>query len=104
MSEQNLDSKTEQDEDTVSSELKPMLDARWCEFNLNHKIKVKLTEHGKKLLIRKWGKFPSWWRKDENGFATVQALEFMNTFGSELYMGNPKMPCVLTIYFDTEGI
>lgn len=69
-------------------------------ININDKIKVKLTDYGKELyrgylaeinaLIR-LPISPRVLEFDENGYTTFQLWEFMNIFGSEMFMGNKNI-------------
>lgn len=72
-------------------------------YNINDKIKVKLTEHGKTILrnevadtMRKLQNlnlpddyFP--YPEDEDGYTEFQLWDFMNIFGSHFYMGGSQI-------------
>lgn len=70
-------------------------------YNINYKIKVKLTEHGKAILghelvdtmsmlntlkfLEDYVPYP----EDKDGYITFQLWDFMRIFGSHFYMGCP---------------
>lgn len=69
-------------------------------YNINHKIKVKLTEHGKAILRRDLIdsmsmlsnlRFDSYacYPEDEDGYITFQLWDFMRIFGSHFWLGEP---------------
>lgn len=83
-------------------------------FNINHKIKVKLTDKGKEILnkwIAKVNKMcgiesdfiPSCYQEDEDGYIHPQLWEFMNIFGPYFAFGSPCYIEHNTIIFDEEG-
>lgn len=76
-------------------------------FNLNYHILVRLTDLGKKLIIKKYGYgyFETIWEseKTSDGYYKVQTYEFMNMFGKHLFNGC-EMPCEPTVYFLEEDL
>lgn len=69
-------------------------------YNINYKIKVKLTEYGKDILRRdvidsmsilENLRFDSYscYPEDEDGYITFQLWDFMRIFGSHFYLGSP---------------
>lgn len=70
-------------------------------YNINDRIKVKLTEQGKVILghelvdsmsmlvtlkfFEDYAPYP----EDEDGYITFQLWDFMRIFGSHFYMGGP---------------
>lgn len=66
-------------------------------YNVNHKIKVKLTEHGKAILEKdvtdtlgllknfNYQEY-SLYHEDEDGYTEFQLWDFMNIFGSHFSM------------------
>lgn len=76
-------------------------------LNINHDVKVKLTDYGREICHKQWSDTMTYFdrrdkfpyvppKEDENGWSTWQLWDLMNTFGEVLYMGNPKLP------FETE--
>lgn len=72
----------------------------WCAvFNINDKVKVKLTPYGEEIHYKHFSIFKGWLpehmkklislepEKDEDGYTTYQLWELMNIFGSEMHMG-----------------
>jgi hypothetical protein len=69
-------------------------------FNVNHKVKVRLTDHGRELhranYISLFGHWPEKSRpeyilpvEDDNGWSTWQLHSLMNEFGRHMIMGCP---------------
>lgn len=58
-------------------------------INLNARVRVKLTEHGK--IILKMNEYTID-KPDENGFLELRLWELMGVFGSVMFMGNPNFP------------
>ncbi len=65
-------------------------------FNINHEVKVRLTNVGRNVLKKQdedmkkkydFKKFHSMPQEDEEGWSTWQLWNLMQTFGSELYNG-----------------
>ncbi len=66
------------------------------EFNINDKVRVKLTDHGRKILKSDHDKF---WKsigkemvytppeEDSEGWSTCQLWILMQKFGSHMYLG-----------------
>lgn len=52
-------------------------------FNINEKVKIKLTEMGKQILQEQGRKFTI----DEEGYTTFQLWDLMSIFGEDIYMG-----------------
>jgi hypothetical protein len=65
-------------------------------FNINEKVKVKLTPKGNGILRDK-GENPNDLMKDENGFVEFQLWELMNLFGQQMYNGCTNIPFETTI-------
>lgn len=62
-------------------------------LNINHHIKVKLTNDGKKIYINYFDKFSTLYGKDilkvdEDGFTEFQLWDFINMFGKYFYNGS----------------
>lgn len=85
-------------------------------YNINHKIKVKLTEHGKAILGHELADTMSMlitlkffedyvpYPEDEDGYITFQLWDFMRIFGSHFYMGDPLIiEHNEIIFLDAEG-
>ena len=67
----------------------------WIKTNLNHYIKVRLTDYGIKIYQEGFTKYGLQLPKinyDENGYVEFQMHVFMNIFGKSLSCGS-KMPC-----------
>ena len=69
-------------------------------FNINNTIKVKLTDEGKELLVKKIAEgnkvagvapdfIPSDYQEDEEGYIHPQLWHFMDIFGSHFFNGGP---------------
>ena len=57
-------------------------------LNLNDVIKVKLTSYGKQVFYSYWNIVPTpSLNIDEDGYTQFQLWEFINIFGSYIYMG-----------------
>ena len=66
-------------------------------LNINHIIKVKLTDHGKDIFYHQHDELNKYWGRevikpyyppvDEEGFTEFQAHEFMNIYGKYLVNG-----------------
>lgn len=60
-------------------------------FNVNHKVRVKLTDYGKELIANDpYGPYP--YTVDEDGWTEFQLWVLMELFGSHLHCGNIKLP------------
>lgn len=85
---------------------------KYFEFNINNKVRVKLTEEGHRILKRNHDRF---WRllepkqgydppvEDKNGFSDWQMWELMREFGPDLYNGC-KVPFETTIFISEEHL
>jgi len=84
------------------------------EFNINHYVKVKLTERGRKILKEQHEEFVSGSlgilgdmktykpkKEDEEGWSTWQMWDLMSTLGQHYYMG-PMPPFETVIIIDQE--
>ena len=66
-------------------------------ININDNIKVKLTEHGLKLLKEHYGQLNKMFnvkkevKLDENGYFTQQLWSVMQIFGTYMYNGAPTI-------------
>lgn len=83
-------------------------------FNINHYVKVKLTELGKEIYfnkdeelkddLEKRGVNASYIEKsypeiDEDGYTEFQLYDFMNIYGKYLAVGMRGLPCETEILF-----
>lgn len=59
------------------------------EINLNAKVRVQLTEHGK--IILEMDEYASD-KPDADGFLEMQLWTLMRVFGPVMFLGNPNMP------------
>ena len=67
-------------------------------FNINSYVRIKLTDKGKEVLKKKWKTsylvlYEN--ARKEEGWFEFQMWNFMEIFGSEMYMGN-------SLLFETE--
>lgn len=84
---------------------------RWRNFNANHTVRVQLTDHGRELRQQAWTALMdgiAGWsyrpkEEDADGWSEWQLHELMSEFGSEMTMGNPRLPFAMTIQFDMEA-
>ena len=73
---------------------------KWVNFNINHIIKIKITEHGYECIKKEQEKFElligeklkkNWLlydhKKDKNGWSEWQLWDLMHTFGNYIYLG-----------------
>lgn len=71
-------------------------------YNINDKIKVKLTDKGKEILAKEIAKgnsitrlpadfIPSCYREDNEGYIHPQLWDFMRIFGSHFWNGCPQV-------------
>lgn len=66
-------------------------------FNINHIVKVKLTDYGEKILNAHFKVYEKYmplncnavWKTDELGYKTFQLWDLMNIFGVYIYPGAP---------------
>ena len=83
--------------------------------NLNDHVKIKLTPHGRDILVEKTkmlladfpeqlqqfnnglGVFHEKLQGDEDGYTTWQLWEVMHYWGDQMYNGNPKPPLEMEI-------
>lgn len=73
-------------------------------FNLNSYVKVKLTEHGVKLLEETdYGKYVLT-NYVENNIWEVQMWHLMNIIGKYMYNGNMKLPIEMEIFIDEKSL
>lgn len=84
-----------------------MINPSGIPFNMNDRILVKMTPHGRAYLAAQHAMFnmktgrsiPYTPPKEQDGWSTWVVWEFANAFGPELYHGNPNPPvymqCVL---------
>ena len=66
-------------------------------FNVNHYVKVKLTEYGKDVFKRK--SYFKLKKEDEDGYTEFQLWDFMSIFGSEMRITLQNMPFDTNIIF-----
>ncbi|MCP3966665.1 MAG: hypothetical protein GY718_09995 [Lentisphaerae bacterium] len=57
-------------------------------INLSDKVKFSLTEKGKIVYYKKYGRFPI----EDNGFVIWSLWELMYEFGPVMYLGNFDLP------------
>lgn len=92
------------DKETLSKYLKKR---NWIKTNLNHYIKVRLTDYGIKLYQASYTKYGLPLPKinyDENGYVEFQMHVFINIFGESIGCGK-KMPCYPDVkiqYYDED--
>lgn len=92
------------DKETLSKYLKKR---NWIKTNLNHYIKVRLTDYGIKLYQASYTKYGLPLPKinyDENGYVEFQMHVFINIFGESIGCGK-KLPCYPDIkiqYYDED--
>ena len=71
-------------------------------YNINDKIKVKLTDRGKEILAKEIAKgnsiarlptdfIPSCYQEDNEGYIHPQLWDFMRIFGSHFWNGCPQV-------------
>ncbi len=83
------------------------------EFNINHHVKVKLTDAGIRILKEQHDQMDREIQerggkglgiftvtKDEQGYTRFQLWKLMNIFGESLTMGNNDVPFDTTIVID----
>ena len=64
-------------------------------FNINQKVKVKLTDYGKKILDTYFAELNispmhyTLYKVDKSGYITFQMWDLMSIFGEHIYMGAP---------------
>ena len=83
----------EADEKTSREYLKQVEDC--FEYNINHSVKVKLTDVGKAAYVAAYAKYGGEAPKlnyDDDGYCTMQLHAVMNIFGEYLFNGNNKLP------------
>ena len=79
----------------------------WIKTNLNHYIKVRLTDYGIKIYQASFTKYGLPLPKinyDENGYVEFQIHVFINIFGNSIGCGK-KMPCYPDVkiqYYDED--
>ena len=86
----------------------------WVEFNINHYVRIQLTDFGRQVLrdnhaqlYRNIGVEPTPYREpteDADGWSKWQAWEVLKEFGSHIFMGMKDNPFVLTIQIDASSI
>lgn len=80
----------------------------YLEFNINDCVKVKLTNVGKEILARHWGKeeLPEWYKNctDKYGWISFQLHDLMHIFGQYTYIGNMYLPFKTTILINTKDM
>ncbi|WP_101690727.1 hypothetical protein [Dysgonomonas massiliensis] len=69
-------------------------------FNINEKIKLKLTEKGKQIVDKEGY---SWLKYDNDGFIEMQMHEAFNFFGKYLNMGG-SIPFETNIYINDNDL
>jgi len=83
---------------------------RWMDFNINYRIRVRLTPHGREILRRNhrtlFGSRADEFRMIEvkenaEGWSEWQLWRLAHEFGSDMYMGGVQ-PFETTIQIDTE--
>ena len=63
-------------------------------FNVNHNVRVRLTDYGRKILANDpMGPYPY---TEVDGWSTFQLWRLMELFGQYMFMGSPPVP------FETE--
>ncbi len=66
------------------------------EFNVNERVKVRLTETGRKILLAQ-GRTYLLGKADADWWTEMSMHELMNAYGEFFYMGNSNLPCETTI-------
>ena len=66
-------------------------------ININHTVRVKLTDKGKEIMEDQRQPFP---KVDEDGYHHFQLWVLMAIFGQHMYAGIVDMPFETTIYYD----
>jgi hypothetical protein len=72
-------------------------------FNVNNRVKIKLTDTGKEILAKYWGyRVPNWYdsHTDTDGYTMFQLHEVMHIFGPYVYNGC-TIPFETTILIST---
>ncbi len=82
-------------------------------FNINDRVKVKLTDYGREIYYKwfddfnkKVGKIvitPHYPKEDENGFFEAAMWSIMEVFGNHIHMGG-NLPFSTTIVFHDEDL
>jgi len=77
-------------------------------ININTYIWVKLTEEGKKIILKKevniFGEPMPIKRKRKNGYTRFQLGEVMHLFGEEIYNGNNNLPIETNIKIEEKDL
>ncbi|MDT0160409.1 hypothetical protein [Bacillus sp. AG4(2022)] len=72
------------------------------QFNLNQSVKFKLTEYGEQVLTSHWrGKYLT---PEEDGFYSMQAWTFVNTFKDYINLGVRPVIEGADIYFEDKDL
>lgn len=62
----------------------------WTPFNINHPVRVKVTERGERVRRAHWltdGIIATPLKRDADGWTEMQMWEVMQTFGGAMIMG-----------------
>lgn len=54
-------------------------------FNINQYVKVKITKHGKDILVK--DEYPYPYKEDKDGWSKWQMWHLMEQFGQYIYLG-----------------
>ena len=94
----------------MSAPVQPVV--RWLAFNVNHNVRVKLTDRGREIHRENFDRFlqlcpafPYPYRKpeeDAEGWSKWQMWDLMKEFGSHMNMGTP-LPFETSIELDVES-
>lgn len=63
-------------------------------YNINAMVEVKLTEHGKTILLNYYPDLLSYNSRLENDIYRTELWSIMQIFGESMYMGNNSLPFV----------
>lgn len=77
--------------------------SEWCDFNVNHKVRIKVTERGREVMCKKIDTLNDFLRtrtgapllpyrelkEDAEGWSTWQLWDVIATFGESTGMGMP---------------
>lgn len=94
--------------ETLKAEIKRISEAD-IDFNINQYVRVRLTDDGKAILAAQYeslrASFPKLpphtpKREDEEGFASFQMWDLMQSFGSHIHLGSTRPPFETAIRFE----
>lgn len=80
---QYADAMIAEEKEEENEEEKPKV----VKINLNDKVRVKLTDHGRAVCQKHWGEPP---KEDADGWSTWQLWVLMQEFGQHMYLGCPS--------------